>query len=89
MDHVDGGTATHGASGSGSAPPVARGSVPPGSNAWESYYSQASRRRRSARGRRSLREEKRRRRLRERLGLGLSALLVVGMTMIFYLVLSR
>ena len=42
---------------------------------------------RAAGGDRRLREEKRRRRIRERIGIGLSALFVGGMTLIFYLVL--
>ena len=57
--------------------------------AWQDYYQQASLRRRARGGRRHLREEKRRRRLRERIGIGLSALLVAGMTWRFYLVLMR
>ena len=70
------------------------GSTPasvPFSSAWETYYKEASRRRRSSGGgqNRRLREEKRRRRVRERLGIGLSALFVGGLTMIFYLVLTR
>jgi hypothetical protein len=58
--------------------------------AWESYYREASRRRR-ARGvsRTSLSKEKRRRRIRERLGIGASALLVAALTAAFYLVLSN
>jgi hypothetical protein len=90
MDHVDGRISTRESSGSDSAPAIARSAASPGSNAWEQYYVQASRRRRSARqGRRSLREEKRRRRWRERMGLGLSALLVAAMTVAFYFVLTR
>jgi hypothetical protein len=62
----------------------------PFSSAWTAYYKEASRRRRAGGGQsRQLREEKRRRRLRERLGIGLSALLVGGLTMVFYLVLTR
>jgi hypothetical protein len=57
--------------------------------AWDNYYKQASRRRRAAGGGRQLRDEKRRRRIRERLGLAISAALVGGLTLIFYLVLSR
>lgn len=83
MDHVDGDIPGDG-SGAGT-----RDVTQPTSSAWERYYAQASRRRRSHHSRRRLREEKRRRRLRERIGLGLSALLVAGMTMIFYLVLTR
>jgi hypothetical protein len=58
-----------------------------GDGAWSKYYREAARRRRARGGQRQLREEKRRRRLRERVGLSLSALLVAGMTAIFYLVL--
>jgi hypothetical protein len=62
----------------------------PFSSAWEAYYKEASRRRRrSGSQSRRLRDEKRRRRVRERLGLGLSALFVGGLTMIFYFVLTR
>ena len=57
--------------------------------AWDNYYKQASHRRRAAGGGRQLRDEKRRRRIRERLGLAISAALVGGLTLIFYLVLSR
>ena len=55
---------------------------------WDAYYKEASRRRRATGGGRHLRVEKRRRRLRERVGIGLSALLVGAMTLIFYLVLT-
>ena len=58
-------------------------------DAWERYYRQASKRRRSHHGRRHLREEKRRRRTRERIGLAISAFLVGGLMLVFYLVLSR
>ncbi len=58
-------------------------------DAWEEYYRQASLRRRKHHGRRRLREEKRRRRLRERVGLAVSAFLVGGLTLFFYLVLTR
>jgi hypothetical protein len=54
---------------------------------WDNYYREASRRRRAAGGGRTLRVEKRRRRMRERLFVGISTLLVGGMTMVFYLVL--
>lgn len=54
---------------------------------WDSYYKEASRRRRAAGGDRNLRVEKRRRRLRERLSIGVSAVLVGVMTLVFYLVL--
>jgi len=57
--------------------------------AWNEYYRKASQRRRSHHGQRHLREEKRRRRLRERVGLAVSALLVSGLTLVFYLVLTR
>ncbi len=58
-------------------------------DAWEEYYRQASIRRRTRGGRRQLREEKRRRRMRERIGLAISAFLVGGLTLVFYLVLTR
>jgi hypothetical protein len=58
-------------------------------DAWEAYYHRASIRRRARSGRRHLRDEKRRRRNRERIGLALSAFLVGGLTLIFYLVLTR
>ena len=58
-------------------------------DAWEEYYRKASLRRRTHHGRRHLREEKRRRRLRERIGLAISAVVVGGMTLFFYLVLTR
>ncbi len=58
-------------------------------DAWEEYYRQASMRRRTRGGRRQLRDEKRRRRLRERIGLAISAFVVGGMTLVFYLVLTR
>lgn len=54
---------------------------------WEAYYREASRRRRANGGDRNLRVEKRRRRFRERLGIGISAVLVGAMTLAFYLVL--
>lgn len=57
--------------------------------AWEKYYQQASRRRRARGGRHQLREEKRRRRVRERVGLAISAVLVGGLTLVFYLVLTH
>ncbi|HXJ19088.1 MAG TPA: hypothetical protein VMT03_02565 [Polyangia bacterium] len=56
--------------------------------AWDEYYRKASLRRRAHHGQRHLREEKRRRRLRERIGLAVSALLVGGLTLVFYLVLN-
>jgi hypothetical protein len=58
-------------------------------DAWDRYYKQASRRRRAMGGGRQLREEKRRRRIRERVGLAVSAGLVGGLMMIFYHVLTR
>jgi hypothetical protein len=58
-------------------------------DAWEEYYRQASLRRRSQHGRSSLREAKRRRRLRERVGIAISTLVVGGLTLFFYLVLTR
>jgi hypothetical protein len=63
--------------------------VSPAVSDWARYYKEASRRRRAAGGRNHLRLEKRRRLLRERLGIGLSALLVGAMTLAFYLVLTR
>ena len=59
----------------------------PAMSAWDSYYKEASRRRRAGHGGRQLRVEKRRRRWRERVGIGLSTLLVGAMTLAFYLVL--
>ena len=59
----------------------------PAMSAWDTYYKEASRRRRAGGGGRHLRIEKRRRRLRERVGIGLSAMLVGAMTLAFYLVL--
>jgi hypothetical protein len=59
----------------------------PSQTAWDTYYREASRRRRASGGVRSLRLEKRRRRFRERLGIGISAVLVGAMTLAFYLVL--
>jgi hypothetical protein len=59
------------------------------STTWEAYYQQASRRRRTRGGRHQLRVEKRRRRFRERLGIAISAIIVGGMTLAFYLVLTR
>lgn len=57
--------------------------------AWEKYYQEASRRRREMSGYRQLRELKRRRMLRERFGLAVGAALVGGLTLIFYIVLTR
>lgn len=61
--------------------------ISPAVESWDAYYKEASRRRRAAGGGRHLRVEKRRRRLRERVGIGLSAALVGAMTLIFYLLL--
>jgi hypothetical protein len=58
-------------------------------DAWEKYYKQASRRRRSLGGGRHLREEKRRRRIRERVVMAVSTAIVGGLTLIFYVVLTR
>jgi hypothetical protein len=60
------------------------------SSTWDAYYKEASRRRRAKGGASHwLRKEKRRRRWRERLGIGISALVVGGMTLAFYIVLTR
>ena len=61
--------------------------VSPATSAWDSYYKDASRRRRAAGGNHNLRLEKRRRRFRERISIGISALVVGAMTMVFYLLL--
>jgi hypothetical protein len=61
--------------------------VSPAMSAWEDYYREASRRRRQTGGSRQLRDEKRRRRIRERVGISLSALLVGAMTAVFYFLL--
>ena len=63
------------------------GAVSPATSAWDAYYKEASRRRRAAGGYHNLLIEKRRRRFRERLGIGISAVLVGAMTLAFYLVL--
>jgi hypothetical protein len=63
------------------------GAVSPVLPTWDSYYKEASRRRRAAGGDRNLRDAKQRRRWRERLFIGLSALLVGAMTLAFYVVL--
>ena len=68
---------------------ISVGTTAPTSSTWESYYKDASRRRRAVGGRHQLRIEKRRRRLRERIGIGISALVVGGMTLAFYRVLTR
>jgi hypothetical protein len=67
--------------------PAVTAAVSPVESGWEEYYREASRRRRRNGGGEQLRIEKRRRRIRERLGFALSALLVAGLTGIFYLVL--
>jgi hypothetical protein len=61
--------------------------VSPAMSAWDTYYKDASRRRRAAGGNHNLRVEKRRRRFRERVSIGISALLVGAMTLIFYMLL--
>ena len=61
----------------------------PTSSTWEAYYRDATRRRRAHGDRHDLRIQKRRRRLRERIGIGISALVVGAMTLAFYLVLTR
>jgi hypothetical protein len=66
---------------------LASAALPPTASAWENFYREASRRRRANGGYRNLRVEKRRRRMRERLGVGISALFVGGLTMLFYLLL--
>jgi hypothetical protein len=58
-------------------------------DAWDEYYRKASLRRKAHKGQRHLREEKRRRRIRERLAMVLGALAVSGLTLVFYLVLTR
>jgi hypothetical protein len=75
---------TDSADGSG---PMPRAPSPSSWDEWESYYAKASRRRRAMGGGRHLRDAKRKRRVRELFGLGLSGLLVAGMTLVFYLVL--
>jgi hypothetical protein len=56
---------------------------------WEKYYQEASRRRRQhGSGHQMIREAKRRRLIRERLGLTISAIVVGGLTLIFYMVLN-
>jgi hypothetical protein len=75
------------------ASPPDPGTASPGEavdwGAWETYYREASRRRRANGGQRHLREAKRRRRMRERVGIGISAVIVAAMTLVFYLVLTR
>jgi hypothetical protein len=57
--------------------------------AWETYYKEASRRRRAMGARRSFRDEKRYRRVRERIALTVSAGLIGGLTLFFYVVLTH
>ena len=57
--------------------------------AWENYYREASRRRREMGGYRQLRDAKRRRMIRERVGLAVSTAVVLGLTLVFYVVLTR
>jgi type II secretory pathway component PulM len=60
------------------------------SSEWLQHYDAASKRRRDARGvRRRTRIEMRRRRARERLIMLASAVAVLGLTALFYLVLAR
>jgi hypothetical protein len=66
---------------------LASAGISPTASTWEAFYREASRRRRANGGYRNLRVEKRRRRLRERLGVGISALFVGGLTMLFWLLL--
>jgi hypothetical protein len=61
--------------------------VSPTESGWDEYYREASRRRRRNGGGQQLRDQKRRRRIRERLGIVLSVMLVGAMTGVFYLVL--
>jgi hypothetical protein len=72
--------------GSAVARPATTG-LSPAVSGWDAYYKDASRRRRAAGSGRNLREVKRRRRVMERVSIGLSALLVGAMTLVFYLVL--
>jgi hypothetical protein len=56
---------------------------------WEKYYKEASRRRRRhGSGHQTLREAKRRRLVRERVGMTISAIVVGGLTLMFYMVLN-
>lgn len=56
---------------------------------WEKYYKEASlRRRRHGSGHQMIREAKRRRLVRERIELTISAIVVGGLTLIFYMVLN-
>jgi hypothetical protein len=72
----------------GSAPAPGRTTgLSPAVSGWEAYYKEASRRRRAAGGDRYIRVEKRRRRWRERIGIGISALFVGTLMLVFWLVL--
>ena len=70
-----------------SANATSTGALSPAMSAWDDYYRAASRRRRQKGGGRQLRAEKQRRRWRERIGIGLSALVVGAMTAVFYFLL--
>jgi len=72
----------------GIARPATAGASPATTATWDQYYKEARRRRRAAGNSRSLRDQKRRRRIRERLRFGIFALLMVGMMAMFYFVLS-
>jgi hypothetical protein len=76
----------HPSADSGAGTPRSSG-LSPTLSAWDDYYKKASHRRRASGGGHQLRIEKRRRRWRERIGIGISAVLVGAMTLIFYLVL--
>jgi hypothetical protein len=58
-----------------------------GSGAWREHYRAASRRRRSSGGSAQVRAALKRRRFREKLALMVSALAIVALTGVFYLVL--
>ena len=59
-------------------------------DAWDNYYKDASRRRRATGvGRNQLRDAKRKRRIRERAALAGSAVLLAGLMLLFYYVLSH
>lgn len=72
---------------SGSTPAPEATGASPAEPTWDAYYKEASRRRRAAGGVRNFRVEKRRRRIRERLVMGLSLVLVGAITTAFYMVL--
>jgi hypothetical protein len=80
----------HGRSDGTNASAVIPGPSPgsPSWAAWDAYYREASRRRRKHGRGSTFRDQKRKRRLKERLGIALSALLVMAMTGVFYLVLK-